>query len=320
MTSTKTSKKLAESHLALSTSWKRFAPEDIGAVLDVIADLGFRRVELNYLRSGHLPDLQSAVEARGLVVPSIHNALPAQVDVPLPGMPTGNHHAVADPNESNRRQAVAWARWTIDWAARLGAKAIILHLGSMPTSTPQRTLFDLLRKAQQTGGIGEFAAARERALAEREAQKRPFLSAALASVREIGEHAAERGVTVGVETRDEFDEVFAETEGLPVSYWHDVGHAEKQRLLGIAAHEAYLTRYGSRMIGVHIHDSVWERDHFAPGRGETDLAALAPLIPRGVLRTLELNSANTREEVRAGAERLLKLGLAGRRDNQPSGL
>jgi sugar phosphate isomerase/epimerase len=311
---------LANSDLALSTSWKRFAPEDIGAVLDAVADLGFRRVELNYLRSGHLPDLEAALEARGLVVPSIHNALPARVDVPLPGMPSGNHHAIADPNEEGRRGAVAWACWTIDWAARLGASAVVLHLGSMPAPIEQRALFDLLRGARSDGRVAEFAAARDRALAEREARKGPFLAAALRSVREIGEHAGRKGVAIGVETRDgyneipsldELDEVFAATAGLPVGYWHDVGHAEKQRLLGIAPHKAYLTRHASRLIGVHLHDSIYDRDHFAPGRGETDLAAYAPLIPEGVLRTLELNSANTREEVRAGANLLLRLGLAG---------
>jgi sugar phosphate isomerase/epimerase len=314
-----TNNQLAESDLALSTSWKNSSPEDVGAVLGAIADLGFRRIELNYLRSGHLPDLQSALEARGLVVPSIHNALPSRVDLPLPGMPTGNHHAIADPNDEGRRQAVAWARWTIDWAVRLGARAVVLHLGSMPARITQRALFDLLRRANADGRMDEFVAARARALAEREAQKGPFLSAALQSVREIGEYAGEKGVAIGVETRDgyneipsldELDEVFAATAGLPVYYWHDVGHAGKQRLLGIAEHETYLTRHAARLIGVHLHDSIWDRDHYAPGRGETDLAAVASLIPPSALRTLELNSANTPEEVRAGAELLLRLGLA----------
>jgi len=311
---------LAESGLALSTSWKNSSPEGIGAVLDAIHDLGFRRVELSYLRSGHLPELRSALEARELVVQSIHSPLPSRIDVVLPGLPSGNSYALADPDEATRRGAVDWARWTIDWAARLGARAVVVHLGSLAAPTPQRTLFDLLRQAAGDSRVEEFVAARDRALAEREARKGPYLAAALRSAREIGEHALEKEVAIGVETRDgyneipsldELDEVFAATSGLPVYYWHDVGHAEKQRLLGIAPREAYLTRHAARLVGVHLHDSIFDRDHFAPGRGETDLAAIAPLIPPTALRTLELNSSNTPDEVRAGADLLLRLGLAG---------
>ena len=39
---------------------------------------------------------------------------------------------------------------------------------------------------------------------------------------------------------------------------------------------------------------------------------LCPLMPRGVLYTLELNTANAPEEVQAGADLLLRPGLAGR--------
>lgn len=306
---------LAESGLALSTSWNARGGEGIGSILDAIVGLGFRRVEISYLSSSHLPDLVDALGKRGLVVPSLHNSLPSRVDVPLAGLPPGHHDTLSEPDEGSRRDGVAWARWTIDWAARLGARAVVVHLGRVHGCPSQPELFDLLRQSR----LAALADARSRALSERASRRGPHLAAALRSVREIGEYAATRGVAIGVETRDgyaeipsldELDDVFAATAGLPVYYWHDVGHAEKLRLLGIAPRDAYLNRHGSRLLGVHLHDSVLDRDHFAPGRGETDLAALAPLLAPTALRTLELNGANTAEEVRAGAALLARLGLA----------
>ena len=301
--------------LAMSTSWRIRLTESVPAVLDALRELGIRRVELNGLTPAQAEGVATELAARRMVAQSLHNPCPWPVD------PSGKRLAghitdgLACGDEHVRAQALAWARATIDLARRLGARAVVIHLGRVELSPVQGRLFELLR----SGHRAEFADLRERALAEREAHKEPNLRQALASIRELGTYAAAAGVALGVEVRDgydeipnfrEFQQVFAATAGLPVYYWHDVGHVEKQRWLGLATQADYLVCFRKRLLGVHLHDAILDRDHLVPGQGEIDLAAVARLLPAGALRTLELNSPPTPAEVRRGIALLARLGLA----------
>ena len=97
---------------------------------------------------------------------------------------------------------------------------------------------------------------------------------ALENIRALGEYARGTGVRLGVECRDgyheipsldEFAQVLGTCAGLPVGYWHDAGHGAKLDYLGFVAHEDYLRCHGSRLVGMHIHDTRDGRDHLAPG-------------------------------------------------------
>jgi len=301
--------------IAMSTSWSVRRGPALGPVLDAIQELGFRRIELNSLTPGMVAELGDELARRDMVVQSIHSPCPWPVDAAGERLSWTGLSELSSPDGAERGQAMARSKGTIELARHLGARAVIMHLGHIETSVSQPQLLQLLRAGRQE----EFLALRHCALVEREAAKAPFLECALASIRELGACAAEAGVLLGVETRDgyfeipslaELEEVFAATEGLPVHYWHDVGHAERQRHLGLADPEAYLRSYRSRLIGVHLHDTIFDRDHLAPGMGETDLGAVARLLPEGVLRTLELSDVPTPEEVRRGTDLLRGLGLA----------
>lgn len=298
----------------MSTSWSARRGRNIGPVLDPIQALGFRRIELNSLTPRMVAELPDELDRRGMTAPSIHSPCPWPVDaagepLPLPRLPE-----LSSPNSGERNEAVALTRASIEVASQVGAQAVIVHLGRVHTSVEQWQLFHLLG----AGRWQEFADLRAWALLEREALKIPYLNGALASLRELAESAAEAGVALGLETRDgypeipslaEFDEMFAVSAGLPVYYWHDVGHAEKQRQLGLVSAGQYLREFGDRLLGVHLHDAIMDRDHLPPGTGEVDLAAVARRLPASILRTLELSDRPTLEEVRSGVEVLEKLGL-----------
>ncbi len=300
--------------LAVSTSWNAGRHGSPGPLLDEVCNLGIRRVELASITATQLVGLEEALAARGMAVQSIHNPCPWPVD----GAGRRVHWAVPDmlasPDEDVRHWSVAQAKGTIDLAQRLGARAIVLHLGHVDTSLAQPELYTLLR----AGRRDEFLQARERALAERRRLGPPYMRGALASIRELGEWAARAGVSLGVETRnyydhipslEEFAEVFSGTVGLPVSYWHDVGHADTQGLLGLAASEEFLRRYGDRLLGTHLHDAIGPRDHLAPGLGEIDLARIVPLLRPGALHTIEVNESATAEGLRGAIDLLRGLGL-----------
>ncbi len=301
--------------LAISTCWNAHRHGAPGPLLDEIRQFGIRRVELASITATQLVGLEEALAQRDMVVQSIHNPCPW----PLDGLGQRVHWAVPDmlasPSEDVRLQCVAQAQATIDHARRLGARAVVVHLGHIDTTLPQPELYPLLRGGRRD----EFLAHRERALAERRALAPPYLRSALASIRELGECALRAGVALGVETRPyydhvpslaEFDAVFEAAAGLPVYYWHDVGHAATLGLLGLAAPEEFLQRYGGRLLGVHLHDAIRERDHLPPGQGEIDFAALADALPPGALRTVEIGESAAPAAIRAGISLLAGLGLA----------
>ena len=301
--------------LVASTSFNARRLDDIGSILDELRGLGFERIELDYLVEAQLADLEPALADRGMSVQSVHNPAPWPVGaegVRLVGSPMDT---LASPDEAKRRWMVDASKRTIDYAARLGARAVVVHLGQTEIPLPQSRLFDLIVE----GRTADLLALRDEVVAARERIKGPYIEAALRSIRELGEHAVGTGLRLGVETRDQYhevatiddmSEVLAATKDLPVGYWHDVGHVEKQRQMGIATHEDWVGRHGDRIVGAHIHDTVLERDHLAPGFGQTDFGVIAAILPARTLRTLELGQRPTLDEARDGIALLRRVGLA----------
>jgi sugar phosphate isomerase/epimerase len=164
---------------------------------------------------------------------------------------------------------------------------------------------------------------RDSAWQERENAKGPHLQVALNNLCALGEHARGSGVRLGVECRDnyyeipsldEFTDVLAACDGLPVGYWHDAGHGAKLDYLGFLEHEEFLKRYGSQIVGMHIHDTRAGRDHLAPGQGSTDFAMLAAYLRPDTIRTLELNRQVTASEITHALDLLEPLEVFGIRE------
>jgi sugar phosphate isomerase/epimerase len=207
---------------------------------------------------------------------------------------------------------------TIDAAAEIGAKAIVVHLGNSGVGSRQPALFDALRRYGRSSD--EYRQLRDEVWREREASKAAHLEAAVASARALGEHARDTGVRLGLECRDgyheipsldEFADVLGACDGLPVGYWHDAGHGAKLDYLGFIEHEELLRRYSSRLVGMHIHDTIEGRDHQAPGQGSTDFAMLARYLRPDTLRTLELSRSVTASQITQALDVLEPLGVFG---------
>ena len=302
------------SDIAMSTSWRIRRVPTLGSTLDAIAELGLSLIELNALTPAQMAELPNELARRGMQVQSLHDPCPWPADAEGAYLPRRQLGQLSFLDDEARAQAIDQAKTTIAWAERLGAQAVVIHLGRVEMPNQQSRLFELL----SSGEGAAFAALRDQETARREALKGPYLEHALASIRELGAYAERAGVALGVEVRDayheipslaEFEQVFAATEGLPVYYWHDTGHAHKQETLGLARQEDYLRRFRQRLLGIHLHDAVLDRDHLAPGDGVIDLGAVARLLPPGTLLTLELNTGVTLEEARRGLALLQTLGF-----------
>lgn len=232
---------------------------------------------------------------------------------PVPMTPGGQRErwtdGLASVDERERTFAVEAIKTTIDAAAEVGARAIVVHLGNTGVVSRQRLIVDTIGRAGRLSD--EHRRMRDEAWAEREAAKGPHLEAALRSIRSLGEHADGTGVRIGVECRDGYHEipsmdeyvaVFDATRGLPVGYWHDAGHGAKLDYAGFLEHEELLRRHGERLVGMHVHDTLQARDHLAPGMGTTDFSMLARYLRPNTLKTLELTSSVSANQISAGLE------------------
>jgi sugar phosphate isomerase/epimerase len=228
---------------------------------------------------------------------------------------------LASTNPLERGKAVDGHKTTIDAAAEVGAKAVVVHLGNTGVISRQHSVFEIIERHGRLSD--EHLRLRDQVWQERETAKGPHLEAAIASARALGEHARDSGVRLGLECRDgyfeipsldEVAQILAACDGLPVGYWHDAGHGAKLEYLGFIEHEELLRHYGSRLVGMHIHDTRSGRDHLAPGQGSTDFAMLARYLRPDTIRTLELNRMVTAAEINQGLDLLEPLGAFGVRE------
>jgi sugar phosphate isomerase/epimerase len=293
--------------IGLSTSWNG-PGHNAEALLDQHRGLGFRRLEAYmHFSADELAALASAASARDMHIASLHAPCPLGTDG------WGGRErwtdSLSSTNAADRGRAVEAIRRSIDAAAEIGAQAIVVHLGNSGVAPRQGSIVDTIARFGRLSD--EHRRLRDQAWTEREAAKGPHLEAGLRSIRELGEHAVGSGVRIGVECRDgyheipsldEFADVFAATDGLPVGYWHDAGHGAKLDFIGILEHEELLRRYGERLVGMHVHDTHGSRDHLAPGMGDTDFDMLARYLGPKTIKTLELSRNVTPRQISQGLE------------------
>lgn len=297
--------------IGLSTSWNGPGsnPEQL---LEQHRGLGFRRLEAYaHFTLDALRALAAAAARRDMHIGSLHG--------PCPVAQTGDWLASTNISESSR--AVDAHRRTIDAAAEVGAKAVVVHLGTTGVVSRQSSILDTIDRHGRLSD--EHLRLRDSAWQERESAKGSHLDAALNNIRALGEHALGTGVRLGVECRDgyqeipsldEFSGVLSTCAGLPVGYWHDAGHGAKLDYLGFLEHEEFLRRYSAQIIGMHIHDTRATRDHLAPGQGSTDFGMLGRYLRPDTIRTLELHRVVTAAEISRALDLLQPLEVFGVRE------
>ena len=298
--------------IGLSTSWNGpgLSPD---RVLEGHRSLGFRRLEAyQHFTPDGLRGLAEAARDWDVEIASLHGPCPVS-------SPLGDWLASTNPSE--RTRSVDAHKGTIDAAVDVGAKAVVVHLGNSGVMTRQPAVFDAIARHGRLSE--EHLQVRDAAWRDREAAKGPHLEVAIDSIRTLGEHALGTGVKLGLECRDgyfeipsldEFAEVLAACDGLPVGYWHDAGHGAKLDYLGFLDHEELLRRYAAQLVGMHIHDTRAGRDHQAPGQGTTDFEMLGRYLRPDTIRTLELSRGVTAAEITRALDILEPLGVFGIRE------
>jgi len=302
--------------LALSTMYAQQERFEDGAVFArFAADAGFDAIEISH--STPAAKIEAIARAGILPVTSFHAPAPYVKRANGRGNSSANLAAV-DPDE--RKAAVDYTLLSIDWAARLGARALVVHLGQVSDVHEQFEDELAMRRMFDSGMVDEerFSEFRERVIQRRAAEAEPYLVAARQSLEALIQKAEQARIVIGLENRyhyheipapDEYEQLFDGFAIEQVGYWHDVGHAEVLDRLGLVGKRRWLDRWSGRIVGAHLHDVSGIGDHRSPGDGDVDWEYIVAGVAGLAGYTLEINQRQPAEAVAAAPRFLASIGL-----------
>jgi sugar phosphate isomerase/epimerase len=294
--------------LSLSTCWNSHRHTDGRAMLLEIRELGFEYAELSHgTRISLLPGILAAVDAGEMKISSLHNFCP---------LPMGVTHAAPNiyqysaDRERERELAHRYTVKTLEFAQRVKASVVVLHLGSMEMKNYTDKLLEMAARGdRQTPKYERLCAEVER---KREEKKEPSMERVTQALKLLVKEAESRGIKLGAENRQAIEELPVETDfqfmfreiaSPNLGYWHDTGHAQIKENLGFLSHQLHLESLREHLIGFHVHDVQFPgKDHTPPGTGTVDFVALKPLIRPEHIKVFELSPSLTPAEIRSGVE------------------
>ena len=298
---------------SFSTCWNSRRHTDGRAMLREIRELGFGHAELSHgIRLSLVPGILDAVDAGEIKISSLHNFCPLPVGVEKA---SPNIYEFSAERDRDRELAGKHTLKTIEFAVRVRAPLVVLHLGGMDLKDYTGKLGEMLEHG------GKNSPKYEKLLAEaakaRETKKEKFFARTKETLRQILPAAEKAGIKLGIENRQALEELpvendfklfFAEFGSPNVVYWHDCGHAQIKENLGFIRHAEFLGSLAPRLAGFHVHDVQFPvRDHAAPGSGMIDFAALKSFVKPEHIKVFELSPTLFPEEVKLGIAHLKKI-------------
>ena len=290
--------------LSISTCWNSARHTDGGGMLLELLDLGFERIELGHgIRLSLMHGIQKLFDQGKVRFSSLHNFCPLPVEIirASPDCLQFSSH-----RDVERERAVRQTFLTIDFAARLGAPKVVLHCGRVPMQAITPRLCEMAGTGRHL--TAEYTRAKLNAVLRREKLAPKYLDRAKDCLKRIVEYGESKGVQLGIEGRQAYEEIPTPRECLEIldeikspalGYWHDIGHIQIQHNLGFVDHAEWLAKISPRLIGCHLHDVIWPGiDHRAPFTGGSiDYAKLVPLFPKDCLFVWEMSPRRKREEI-----------------------
>src|SRR6185503_18676275 len=298
---------------SFSTCWNSHRHADGRAMLREIRDLGFEYAELSHgTRISLMPGILDAVAAGEIKISTLHNFCP---------LPMGVNHAApnlyqfSDERPRERELALKHTFKTLDFAVRVKAQLVVLHVGSIQLKDYTDKLLEMIEAGEKDSPKYKKLCAE--LVEKRDKKKKEFWGRTMESLKKIVPEAESRGLRLGVENREsleelpiegDYDALFKEIPSPSLVYWHDTGHAQIKENLGFIRHEIFLESLKDRLFGFHIHDVQFPgRDHCAPGSGTVNFASLRTVIKPQQIKVFEFSPSLSVEEARAGVEHIKKV-------------
>jgi sugar phosphate isomerase/epimerase len=298
---------------SFSTCWNSHRHTDGRAMLREIRELDFEYAELSHgTRISLVPGILEAVEAGEIKISTLHNFCPLPMGVTHSAP---NLYQFSDERPRQIELALKHTLKTLDFAVRVKAPLVVLHVGSVEMKNYTEKLLEMVERGEkETPKYKKLAA---EAAEKREKKKKEYWQRTIECLKKILPEAESRGVKLGIENRQELEELpiesdyealFKEIASPNLVYWHDTGHAQIKENLGFIQHTAHLQSLRDRLAGFHIHDVQFPgKDHCAPGSGTVDFAALKPIVKPEHIKVFEFSPSLSTEEAKNGIAHVKKI-------------
>lgn len=277
-------------------------------MLREVRELGFEYAELSHgTRISLVPGILEAVDAGEIKISTLHNFCPLPMGV---NGSAPNLYKFSAEQDRERELAMRHTRKTLEFAERVKAPLVVLHMGCIEMRDYNDKLLEMVAAGQQNSTKYQTLCAEVDL--KREAKKEKFVERAYEFLEQLVPEAEKRGVRLGIENREALEEIpidgdfplfFRRFASPAVAYWHDTGHAQIKENLGFISHTMQLDSLQERLGGLHIHDvQPPGRDHCAPGTGCIDFAALKPFVKPEHIKVFEFSPKLSVEELKSGVD------------------
>jgi sugar phosphate isomerase/epimerase len=209
-------------------------------------------------------------------------------------------YSLASPDENERAMARIYLLKTIDTASDLGAKSIVLHAGRIPLATffskkrDSHLLRETLIAAKGDTLNPKYRKVLNSALSARNKRAAKITDIFLRELESIEPVLEKRSLALALENLPFLEgypnevetlDIVTRLSGSRVFAWYDTGHHRVREMHGWiddAAKEALEKLQDASLIrGMHINDvKDYYDDHFAPGGGGVDFAALSSMAAK----------------------------------------
>ena len=304
--------------LALSTNWCNRRMESGEAIADKALELGFDSLELGF----HTTAEQAEGFRRRLdeiPVGSVHAFCPVPLSAPQ-GYP--ELYQLASFDEDARALARFHVKKNIEFAADIGATAVVLHAGRVGFGTLFRRGFDsqslrgILEKCGKDVSAKPYRKALEKALKVRRERGAKMMEVFRSELSALAPELERLGVVLGLENlpylegfpdEAEMAQIMEEFSGAPVKAWFDTGHHRVREMHGWLGGLEFSAE-SLPAAGMHLNDvKDYFDDHDAPGCGNVDFAALAPLAHSVRHVVFEPKSHVGEDSLRAGLDLIRRI-------------
>ncbi len=289
--------------LSFSTCWNSHRHTDGEHLVNEILEMGFHTIEISHgLKISLLPGIKKACQDGRVRISGVHNFCPSPVEVMIDAP---DAYEFTSHRRHERERALALTLRTIEFGAEMGARYVVLHLGSVPMKRLSDDLMDMVGNGKLNSR--SYVQKKLKMIRHRERLSAFYLSRAKEALKRIAECAEKHQVPVAIESRSSYEQVPSEREmeelmrefASPwVGYWHDFGHVQLKHNLALLDHFEWLSRMQPYLLGCHFHDVVWPgRDHRVPFLGTVEFDKLMPLVPTDRPIVWELSPRRKKAEV-----------------------
>jgi sugar phosphate isomerase/epimerase len=291
---------------SFSSCWNSHRHSDGRAMLREIRDLGFEYAELSHgTRISLMPGILEAVGAGEIKISTLHNFCPLPMGI---NHSAPNLYQYSDERPRERELAHKHTLKTLDFAVRVKAQLVVLHVGSIDMREYTDKLLEMLQAGEKESI--KYQKLCEELSQKRDKKKKEFWARTIEALKKIVPEAESRGLRLGVENRQaleelpvesDYDFLFKEITSPNLVYWHDTGHAQIKENLGFVDHRFLLESRRDQLAGFHIHDVQFPgRDHCPPGSGMINFAALAPSVKPHHIKVFEFSPSMPPEDAKRG--------------------